>query len=228
MKLFRILVDRGLPSHIIRVLINMYVTQQACVSWAGIVSAYFPVLNGVRQGGVLSPLLFCVYIDNLLLRLSSSGVGCYMGANFVGALAYADDIVLLSPTPTAARKLLCICETFASEYDIKFNVQKSKLLVALPRTRQRQTSYLKTCSSFSIDGNLIERVESFSHLGHIITSSLSDQEDIYYRRNCFISQVNNMLCCFGKLTYTVKTRLFQAYCNSQYMVVNCGRWMTAE
>ena len=118
-----------------------------------------------------------MYIDNLLLRLSSSGVGCYIGANFVGALAYADDIVLLNPTPTAAWKLLCICETFAFEY-IKFNVQKSKLLVASPRTRQRQISYLKTCSSFSIDGSLIERVESFSHLGHIITSGLSDQEDI--------------------------------------------------
>jgi len=60
-KLFRILVEWGLPPYIIRVLINMYFTQQACVSWAGIVSAYFPVFNGVRQGGVLSPLLFCVY-----------------------------------------------------------------------------------------------------------------------------------------------------------------------
>jgi len=118
----------------------MYVTQQVCVSWSGIVSAYFSILNGVRQGGVLSLLLFCVYIDNLLVRLSSSGVGCYIGANFVGALAYADDIVLLSPTSTAERKLLSICETFASEYDIKFNAQKSKLLVALPRTRQRQIS----------------------------------------------------------------------------------------
>ena len=139
MKLFRILVERGLPPHIIRVLINMYVTQQVCVSWSGIVSAYFSILNDVRQG-VLSLLLFCVYIDNLLVRLSSSGVGCYIGANFVGALAYADDIVLLSPTSTAERKLLSICETFASEYDIKFNAQKSKLLVALPRTRQRQIS----------------------------------------------------------------------------------------
>jgi len=65
-KLFRILVERGLPPYIITVLINMCFTQQACVSWAGIVSAYFPVFNGVRQGGVLRPLLFCVYIDNLL------------------------------------------------------------------------------------------------------------------------------------------------------------------
>jgi len=55
-----------------------------------------------------------VCIDNLLLRLSNSGVGCYMGTNFVGALAYADDTALLSSTPAAAaRKLLSICETFA-------------------------------------------------------------------------------------------------------------------
>ena len=60
-KLFRMLVARGLPPCIIRVLINMYVTQQACVSWAGIISDYFSVHNGVRQGGVLSSILFCVY-----------------------------------------------------------------------------------------------------------------------------------------------------------------------
>ena len=184
-KLFRILVERGLPPYIITVLINMccvilglsrdalywkmkmYFTQQACVSWAGIASAYFPVFIGVRQGGVLSPLLFCVYIDNLLLRLSNSGVGYYIGTNLIGALAYADDIVLLSPTPAAARKLLSICETYAADYDIKFNAQKSKLLVALLNNRHRQTSHLRTCSSLSIDGfdgSPIERVESFSHL----------------------------------------------------------------
>jgi len=118
-----------------------------------------------RSTESLSPLLFCVYIDNLLLRLSNSGVGsigCYIGTNFVSALAYADDIVLMSPTPAAARKLLSICEFFAVDYDIKFNAQKSKLLMALPHNRHRQTSHLRTCSSFSIDGSPTERVESFS------------------------------------------------------------------
>lgn len=48
---------------------------------------------------MISPVLFCVYMDDLLVRLSSVGVGCYLGLNFVGALAYADDIVLLAHTP---------------------------------------------------------------------------------------------------------------------------------
>jgi len=97
----------------------MYVGQQACVSWAGIISDYFSVHNGVRQGDVLSPILFCVYIDNLLQRLSRSGVGCYLGTNLAGTLAYAN-IVLVCPTPSAIHKLLLICDAFATEYNIKF------------------------------------------------------------------------------------------------------------
>jgi len=55
-KLFHILIDRGLPMYIVRMLINMYITQVGRISWAGILSNQFPILNGVHQGGVLSPL----------------------------------------------------------------------------------------------------------------------------------------------------------------------------
>ena len=58
-----------------------------------------------QTGAVLSPVLFCVYIDNMLKLLASAGVGCYVGSYFVGALAYADDIVILAPTATAMRRL---------------------------------------------------------------------------------------------------------------------------
>ena len=51
----------------------------------------------MKQGGVISPVLFCIYIDNLLLELSTFGFGCFIGEVFLGALAYADDIVLWHP-----------------------------------------------------------------------------------------------------------------------------------
>ena len=66
-------------------------------------SDYFVAVNGVKQGGVLSPLLFCVYLDGLLSALSKSKVGCFIGDFFTGALAYADDIVLCAPSATALR-----------------------------------------------------------------------------------------------------------------------------
>jgi len=94
-KLFRLLVKRGLPPCIVRILINLYTVNQVRVLWAGLASEYFAALNGVKQGGVISPVLFCIYIDDLLTRLSSSGVGCYVGLDFADALSYAEDIVIV-------------------------------------------------------------------------------------------------------------------------------------
>jgi len=133
-----------------------------------------------------------------MVNLSRSGVGCFLAVNYVGALAYADDIVLLCPTPSAMRKLLSICDTFANEYDIKFTAQKSKLSVVSPSSRHRQATGQTSYCPFFIGGNQIEHVESFSYLGHIITCNLSDKNDIHYRRNCFIGQINNVLCFFSK------------------------------
>ena len=49
-------------------------------------------------------------MNDLLVKLSQCGVGCFIGTQFVGALA-ADDIVLLAPNPSAMRTLLAICES---------------------------------------------------------------------------------------------------------------------
>ena len=66
--------------------------------------------NGIKQGGVLSPVLFCIYMDELLGRLRESGVGCYLGQTFVGALGYADDLTLLAPSILAVLKLITVCD----------------------------------------------------------------------------------------------------------------------
>lgn len=194
-KLFRLLVRRGLPACIVRILIVLYTSSQVRVLWAGLYSDYFSVLNGVKQGGVISPVLFCIYIDDLLIRLASSGVGCFIGLNFVGALAYADDISLLAPNPSAMRKLLGICDSFAAEFDIQFNPDKSKFIVVAANKRRHFYKDMCNCS-FSIGARCIENVDKFPHLGHIITSSFDDLDDILHRRNSFVGQTNHVLCFF--------------------------------
>ena len=54
--------------------------------------------NVVKQGGVLSPILFCVYFDELLKRLESSGMGWFIGHHFYGCVGYADDVKLVCPS----------------------------------------------------------------------------------------------------------------------------------
>jgi len=74
-KLFRLLLSRYLSPVIIRVLLFMYTHNTARVAWNGVVSKHFVVLNGVKQGGVFSPILFCVYFDSLLTKLANAGYG---------------------------------------------------------------------------------------------------------------------------------------------------------
>ena len=62
-KLFTKLCHRGLPSPILCLLINWYSLQEFRVRWGDFYSEPFGVSNGVRQGGVLSPVLFAVYLD---------------------------------------------------------------------------------------------------------------------------------------------------------------------
>ena len=63
-------------------------------------------------------------MDELLNRLKSSGIGCHIGVHYIGALGFADDIILLCPTISGMRTMLNICEKFADEYDLIFNVNK--------------------------------------------------------------------------------------------------------
>jgi len=99
------LTDRGIPPCIIRVLLELYMIR---VAWNGILLDYFLAVNEVKQGGVLRPMIFSVYIDGLSVRLMKARVGCHIGSHYVGVLAYADDIVLLAPSPAAMRQMLQI------------------------------------------------------------------------------------------------------------------------
>ena len=68
-KLFSRLIERNVPPLVIRVLLNMYSGQHVRVLWNGIFSCDFLVKNGVKQGGIISPILFCIYFDDVLCRL---------------------------------------------------------------------------------------------------------------------------------------------------------------
>jgi hypothetical protein len=134
-KLFSLLLARNIPALIIRLLLNIYTGQCVRVLWNGIYSGNFSVRNGVKQGGLISPILFSVYYDDVLCRLQRAGVGCYIGQMFTVALAYADDLVLLAPTASAMRRMLAICEDYAAEFQVSFNADKTKWMTFAPKRR---------------------------------------------------------------------------------------------
>jgi hypothetical protein len=72
----------------------------------------FTVSNGVRQGGILSPYLFNVYMDDLSHELNACKIGCMTGDIIINHLMYADDLVLLCPYSKGLASLLKICEKY--------------------------------------------------------------------------------------------------------------------
>ena len=68
------------------------------VKWANEISESFTVAKGVKQGAVMSQLLFSIYIDHLFIELKQLGLGCHVGPTFAGAFGYADDVALIAPS----------------------------------------------------------------------------------------------------------------------------------
>ena len=94
--LFLKLMKRGAPEVLINLLCYWYSISYNCVRWENILSRPYQLLAGIRQGGVLSPVLFSIYVNDLLDKFAKSG--CYFKGIPLSAIMYADDIILLSPS----------------------------------------------------------------------------------------------------------------------------------
>ena len=164
-KLLSLLLNRKMPAFFIRVFLDSYLRQTTCTKWKGCISTDFSVKNVVKQGGVLSPLLFT--------PLKSSGLGCNIGDNYFGALGYAAHLTLLSPSVNALTKSITMCEIFANEYSVMFNAKKTDGI--------QFGQQLELCE-IKLNGQVINWRTSVKHLGNVVDNSLSDQSDCRSKR----------------------------------------------
>ena len=212
-KLFSLLVNRGLCPMLCLLLIAMYSEQHLLVRWNNVFSPSMRCRNGVKQGGVLSPTLFCIYMDELLKRLCDAGIGCHFGSMFAGALCYADDLTLLAPTRNAMQKMILICESFANEFYVKFNPTKSMFLVFGNSTHCQSTG---VC----LMGSPIRQVQSALHLGVVIGENAFVQ-NIRHAVGDMYSRTNILMSRFGYCSSQVICKLFRSYCSHFY---GCPIW----
>ena len=203
-KLFRLLLSRDLCPVICRLIATLCTSQTSRVEWGSSFSETFSISNGVKQGGVLSPILFGVYINSLLDKQSRAG--CCLGHIFMGAFGYADDIILLAPCKKSLCVLLDICKQISLEFQVNFNSSKSKLIVF----------QMPDCdTSVLLNNQMISSVSSAQHLGHIIGNQVS-QECIKSIDNDFTKGVNVLSAVFKFIFSETKNFLFKVFCMSLY------------
>ena len=161
--MFRKILCAGLSLIFVRLLIFIYANQFANVRWDGLFSDFFRMLNGVRQGAILSAIFYCIYMNDLFKILRKNKLGCWVNGEYCGILGYSDDNFLLAPSLHALQEMLQICEKYATDHDLKFstdqNPQKCKTKCIAFMKKKRDLPGLRLC------GNSLPWVESGKHLG---------------------------------------------------------------
>ena len=125
--LFRKLYNVGVRGKILRVIINLFSKNPANVSLEGFLSPEFTINRGVLQGSKLGPILFNLFVNDLLVGLNSSKLGASIGPVHIAALGFADDIVLITDKPWKLQQLLNICQSWATKNIMAFNTSKCKV-----------------------------------------------------------------------------------------------------
>ena len=94
------------------------------IRWGNSCSNKFYVTNGVKQGGILSPALFNVYMNNLSVTLNQSGIGGFLGDSLVNHICYADDLCLIALSSSGMQHLLDLCSVYATNHQLSYNATK--------------------------------------------------------------------------------------------------------
>ncbi len=128
-KLLLKLSQKGMPDSVIRILVYRYTNQSMQIKWGNAVSTPFGVSNGVRKGGLLSPWLFNIYMNDPSDQLRSCKKGCVFGNTIINHLMYVDDFAIVSPSSAGFQELLNICSDYGVKFNVNYNAKKSSAMI---------------------------------------------------------------------------------------------------
>ena len=202
--LFLKLIERGTPKRFLDILVNWYQDLRCRVKWDGYLGDWFGITAGVRQGGILSPDFYNIYVDGLVCILQSSGIGCYVRNIFAAALLYADDVCILAPSLKGLQRLLNICSSYCSEWDICLNPKKTKNMFFGKRTEINHKP--------TLNGLPIDFVAEWKYLGVVLRSGLRFGCSVVERVKSFYRSLNSILRVEGRSDNMVLLRLIEAHC----------------
>ena len=127
--LFIKLMERHIPVYLLSLLEHWFSIGVTCVKWGCRMSRFFGLSCGIRQGGVLSPYLFAIYIDGVIRKVSDSRFSSFLKGICISIfILYADDILLVAPSVTSLQQLLLVCEQELMWLGMSLNVKKSSCI----------------------------------------------------------------------------------------------------
>lgn len=205
-KLLSILNDLNLDNRDIRLIRNLYWNQKAKIKLEDQSSEEFDIIKGVRQGCILSPLLFNIYSETIFKEaLEHCDKGIVVGGRRINNLRYADDTVLLTEDRDDMQELLNLVIQKSEEYGLTINTKKTKTMVI---TKQQGNN-----PHITINNEVLQNTRSIKYLGYILDDQCTYMTEVRSRieqsRQAFIKM--NKVLCNKNLSLDLRIRLVRCY-----------------
>lgn len=202
--LFFKLNSMGLSQKFLNLLKSLYTDTKAAVWDGDNLSEYFATNIGVKQGCLLSPLLFALIINDLHEAI---GGGLLIEGVLIRLLMYADDIVLLAEDRTVLQAMINKLSEYCKIWNLVINLDKSKIMIFKKAGRR------SSAEKWYLNNQEIEVVNSYKYLGVVLTPGLSFKNHLLERKTHAKTSMNVVWSKFmGKknIKFSAKYNLFKA------------------
>ncbi|BFY97740.1 hypothetical protein BsWGS_00780 [Bradybaena similaris] len=214
--LWKILEIYGFPAKYINIINAFYTDSACCVKTENGNSDWFPVNTGVKQGCVMSPMLFGIAIDWVMRKSTSEiqqGIK-WIGNEILEDLDFADDVALLSKSHPDAQEKMNRLQHFSEQIGLQINTAKTKIL-----------NLTNTTGVIKINNNALEEVQNFTYLGSRMTQDGDTTREIMTRIALASSAFNKLTNIWRSkpISNQTKLRLFNS-CIIPVLTYGCESW----
>jgi len=178
-RLYNKMFEKGINPAIIFSIIAYYAALRLMVVNGKEKSELFETINGVRQGGIMSPKLYNIYSDELIQVIKRSFLGIGVGLMVIGILMYADDLILIVDTTINMQTQLDTIGIQGANDDIKFNPKKSVMLIF----------NCKEPVEFKLNGDIVPIVNDTRYLGYQLSNNTNNMIHLKNRESKCIAKI---------------------------------------
>lgn len=197
--MFKVMQHYNIPRKLTALIQNLYSQAVSAVRIGCDISDWFHQTVGVRQGCILSPDLFNLFLDHVLGgALETYEGGALMNGQRVPDLRFADDIDLMGVTVSEAQDVLTAVHQSSKKHGLEINREKTKVMLVSKEHRD---------VTISIESQALEQVSQFKYLGTVITQQNTTSTDIRCRTAQALAAATNLQVIWHKTSISLKTKL---------------------
>lgn len=216
-KIINILKSTGIDAQDLKIISGLYGQQTATVKVEGCTSEEIAIRRGVRQGCVLSPLLFNLYSATVFNEaLENTRAGIKINGNIIKNIRYADDTVIMASSISELQSLMDLIVKHSEDFGLYMNTSKTKLLVFLKTPRP---------ATLKLHGETIAQVSSLKYLGSLVNQQCDPKLEIRSRIAQARITLNNMktLLANRNLSLELRIRILRCYV-FPVLLYGCESW----